>query len=1161
MRTRSRPAHLLGALLLAPLLTLAGPLPASAAPASAGSLPAGGTLAEDSPIASSYPARSSTLLAAEPAGGFDTDRRSRPVAPGLTLTSFDRFDSAGWLRADALTADLSGGLTVDYVNSGEVAKAEPLRRAVDRSRAVAAVNGDFFDINNSGAAQGIGIQSGQLVQSPVAGHHNAAAVTADGIGRVIQVYFEGTATLPTGPVALTQFNNMIQANGIGVFTPLWGSYTRGRAVNGAARVTEVALVDGHVVSVTDAAGSGPIPAGTTILLGRDGGADALAGLRPGDPVDVAYQPRPSAGGAPHAAVGGGNVVLRDGVPENIADVTLAPRTSVGFSADGRKMFLLTVDGRQVDSRGVTQTELGRMMAELGAHNALNLDGGGSSTLLAREPGVATVQVENSPSDGSERPVPNGLAIYAPAGSGKLTGYWVETAIDPSAAPGVGPVRGGRPDRVFPGLTRRLTAAGHDETYGPAVGKPTWRTTPAVRGAVNADGVFRALVPGEATVTAARGTARGEVKLTVLGPLDRISGTVDRVGLVGAGATGLVGVVGYDAEGNTAPIEPADVRLDYDRNLFEITPTAEGNLSVKAKAESGAGLVTLKVGASSTVVPVTIGLTDVPVATFDDAANWTFSAARATGSAAPAAGHTGTGLKLSYDFSQSTGTRAAYANPPAWIEVPGQPQAFGMWIYANGRGEWPSLHLHDALDQQHVLRGPDLDWTGWRYVEMAVPAGVQYPVRIRRFYVAETDAATAYQNEVVVDDIVARVPPTVDAPAESPRTDRVVLRDGTVDGAPWRFAVMSDAQFVAADPDSDLVAQARRTLREIRAAKPDFLVINGDLVDTAYPADFALAKRILDEELAGTAPYYYVPGNHEIMGAPISNFKAVFGDTHRVFDHRPASGGTATRFVTLNSATGTLRGGGFDQIEAFRTALDQAASDPTIGSVVVLHHHPPRDPSPAKASQLGDRKEAALVERWLAEFQHTTGKGALFVGGHVGAFSAGRVDGVPYVINGNSGKNPSTAPHLGGFTGWTMFGVDPVTEAEASRARRNPLAEGPQWVTAQTRAHVDALTVTAPPVVALGTPAQVTATVTQAGGRQVPVAAPVSADWSASPSVHIGSPLGLRPWHTAWFDPATGRLTALRSTGSVVVAVTVNGVRAEATLQLAPRVGARTAPAA
>ncbi|SCL39386.1 3',5'-cyclic AMP phosphodiesterase CpdA [Micromonospora rhizosphaerae] len=1162
MRTRSRSARLVGVLLLTPLLTLTGPAPAGLA------APAGDadTAAEDAPVASSYPASTvtlageagaaaSTATGVEPAGGLETAKTIRPVAPGLDLTSFDRYDANGWLRADALTADLSGGVTVDYVNSGEVTRDEPLRAAVDRSRAVAAVNGDFFDINNSGAAQGIGIRSDELIQSPVAGHTNAAAISAEGLGRIIQAGFEGSAALPAGPVALTQFNNMVQPDGVGVFTPLWGSYPRQRAVSGAARVVEVAVTGGRVSAVATVPGDGPIPAGTTVLLGREAGADALAALRPGDPVDVAWRPKASDGGGLRAAVGGGNVLVRDGVVQNIADQSLAPRTSVGFSADGRRMIMLTVDGRQVDSRGVTQTEMGRLMVELGAYTALNLDGGGSSTLLAREPGAAAVQVENSPSDGSERPVPNGLAIYAPQGSGRLTGYWLETASDPTAAPGVAPIRGGRPDRVFPGLTRRLTAAGYDETYGPAAGAPQWRGNPAAQGKVDDAGVFRAGAPGHSTVTAWREEASGTLDLTVLGPLDRLDATVDRVGLTRQGDTGLVGVVGYDAEGNTAPIEPADLTLEYDEKLLAVTPTADGNLSVKALGDAGSALITVGVGDHTTVLPVTVGLTDVPVATFDDAASWRFSQARASGSVAPAPGHTGTGLKLSYDFSQSTGTRAAYADPPAWISVPGQPQAFGMWIYGNGKGEWPSLHLHDAQDTQQVLRGPYITWTGWKYVEFAVPAGVQYPVRIRRFYVAETNPAAQYTSQIVIDDLVAKVPPAIQAPAEAPRTDRVVLRDGTVDGAPWRFAVLSDAQFVAADPDSDLVAQARRTLREVKAAKPDFLVIDGDFVDTAYPADFALAKRILDEELGGELPYYYVPGNHEIMGAPIGNFKAVFGDTSRVFDHN------GTRFVTLNSSTGSLRGGGFDQVKLLREALDSAAADPAIGSVVVLHHHPPRDPTPAKASQLGDRKEAALLEQWLADFQHRTGKGALFVGGHVGTFHADRVDGVPYVINGNSGKNPSTPPHLGGFTGWTEFGVDPVTPEEAERARRDRLAEGPRWVDAEFHAHVDRLALTGAASVAVGDAAAVTATLTQPGGRTVPVAAPVSADWSGSPNLHIGSADGVKPWHVARFDPATGELTALRPGAQVVLAVTVNGVRAEATVALTPAEAAVEVPAA
>ncbi|MFG1946846.1 phosphodiester glycosidase family protein [Nonomuraea sp. NPDC048826] len=1126
------------------LLAAAALVLTAAAPAQADPAPP----VEDAPKASSYPPPS-TLVAAEATGDrLDTAKKTRPVAPGITLTSFDRLDPLGWLRADALTAELGGKNKADYVFSGEVSKTEPLSGPARRSRAVAAVNGDFFDINNSGAAQGVGVQTGELVQSPMAGHDNAVAISGDGVGRVLKMYFEGTATPEGGsPVTLTQFNQRIQKDGVGLFTPLWGSYTRARAVEGAAAVTEVELKDGVVTAVRQAAGDGPIPAGTTILLGRDAGAAALAGLKAGDEVEVAYRPKASDGKDVKAAVGGNWVLVKDGQAQHSTDQSAHPRTAVGFTADGKKMILLTVDGRQADSRGVTLDELAAMMVELGAADALNLDGGGSSTMLAREPGQADVQVENSPSDGGEREVPNGLALYAPEGSGTLKGFWVETAVDPARAPGAAPVGGGRPERVFPGLTRKLTAAGYDETYGPASGAPIWRSSPAVHGIVR-NGTFHALVPGTTTVTASRGRADGSLELTVLQPLKRLGVTSDRVGLAGAGGTATFGVVGYDRNGNTAPIEPSDLTLDYDRALLEVTANEYGSFTVKAKKDTGSGLVTAKVGKITTALPVTVGFEDQPVADFENAASWAFAAARATGSLSAAPGQTGGGLKLSYDFTQSTATRAAYASPPQQLVIDGQPQAFGLWIHSTGKGEWPSLEFYDALGQSQILRGPYLTWTGWQFVEFAVPPGVSYPLKLRRFYVAETKADASYTNEILIDGLVAKVPPSIESPEAEKVADPVVKPD--VADQPWRFAVMSDAQFVARDPDSDLVRGARRTLREIKAANPDFLLINGDLVDEASPEDFALAKRILDEELGDDLKYHYIPGNHEVMGGQIDNFKAVFGDTYRTFDHK------GTRFITLDTSRLNLRGGGFAQIELLRAKLDEAARDRSIGSVAVLFHVPPRDPTPGKGSQLGDRKEAALVEGWLADFQRETGKGAAFIGGHVGTFHASRVDAVPYVINGNSAKNPATPPGDGGFTGWSLWGVDPVTEKEAEHVKRNWFADAPEWIGAQLRPHVDELTLTAPATVAVGSPGTVAATVRQ-GTRDVPVAYPVSARWSGSPNLHIGSRAGAKPRHVAVLDPGTGTLTALRA-GEVTVAVTVNGVTRQAAVAITAKSAAKTA---
>ncbi|NNJ07034.1 multidrug transporter [Streptomyces sp. PKU-MA01144] len=1089
--------------------------------------------------------------------GLETARTSRPLAPGVELGSYDRLESDTWLRVDSISVDLTRGTRVDYLHPGKVAARQTVSRMAAEHdpgpgrRTVAAVNGDFFDINQTGAPSGIALHDGRLVNSPAPGRNRAVGVGPGDAGRVLQLYFEGTLTLPAGTRPLAALNAAdVPANGVGAYNAQWGEADRALTVDGARRAAEVAVADGKVTAAAGPPGKGPVPPGATVLVGRDAGADALTALAVGDPVGWEYRPRAATGEVPRTAIGAGELLVVDGEPvehEGGGNDTAAPRTAVGFSRDGAVMRILTVDGRQADSGGVTLTELGLMMRREGAHNAVNLDGGGSSTLVAREPGSDTMRVENSPSDGTERPVPNGLALTAPDGSGELRGYRVGTAMDPGAAPTADPVRGGHPERVFPGLTRRLTAAGYDETYGPAEGAPHWYARNPLAGRAGPDGVFTARHSGSTDVIARRGSARGVIRLTVLGELDRIRPSVRRVGLADAQASGRFGVLGLDAHGTSAPVEPSDVRLDYDRSLFDIAPDAEG-FTVRARtAEPVAGRVTATVAGRSTVVAVTVGLAAHQVASFDDAGRWTFTAARASGSVAPTAdGRTGTGLDMAYDFTQSTATRAAYAHPPAQIPVDGQPQSFGLWVKGDGNGAWPTLHLKDQAGSDQLLRGPYVTWTGWRHVEFAVPAGVSYPLRVHRVYLAETAATRSYRGRVVFDELTAMVPPPVALPAEPVHRDPLVGTAAKTASRDWRFAVLSDAQFVARSPDSQAVAQARRTLREIRAARPDFVVVNGDLVDEGSPADLAFARTVLEEELGGGPPWYYVPGNHEVMGGGIDDFVAEFGPARRTFDHK------GTRFITLDTSSLGLRGGGLAQIRELRAQLDAAAADPRVGSVLVVQHVPPRDPTPQQGSRLADRKEAALLEGWLSAFRLSTGKGAAFVGAHVGTFHAERVDGVPYLVNGNSGKAPSTPADEGGFTGWSLVGVDRVSPAEQAVARHLPWTGGPDWVTVQTRAHVDGLTLDAPASVPAGTGAPVTALVRQGqgpGAREVPARFPVSTDWSGSPDLYVGDPARARPWHVAAYDPSTGRLTGLRP-GTAVLAVTVNGTRTESRVTVA-----------
>lgn len=109
--------------------------------------------------------------------------------------------------------------------------------------------------------------------------------------------------------------------------------------------------------------------------------------------------------------GGPTLVINGTIPSGL-QTAVHPRTAVGFNQDSTKVFFVTVDGRQPGfSVGMSLPELANYMLSIGCYNAVNLDGGGSTTMVVRD------KVVNSPSDAAgERSVANALLavseIYA-----------------------------------------------------------------------------------------------------------------------------------------------------------------------------------------------------------------------------------------------------------------------------------------------------------------------------------------------------------------------------------------------------------------------------------------------------------------------------------------------------------------------------------------------------------------------------------------------------------------------------------------------------------------------------------------------------------------------------------------------------------------------------
>jgi hypothetical protein len=320
------------------------------------------------------------------------------------------------LRVDLAEPAVRAGL----LYSGSVAGVATVSAMAQSAGAFAAVNGDFFNIGQSGAPVGPMVTGTRLIKGPEPGRALVAGVGEDGVGRISTVALSGFVDLPAGRAPLVDLNDanpgdppILAPNGIGLFTPAWGTYSRSGAVRGLPSITEVLVRHGRVARVSDRAGDGPIPSGDLVLLGAGRGGRMLAQLRLGHSVAVGYGQQTPAPAPFRFALGGKRRLLRAGVVQS--GLPVAPeveRTAVGFSDGGLTMWLVATEGHDGGAADLDLPELAAFMRGLGVRDAVNLDDGGSTTIVSRLPGRSGLTLLNRPSDGSERRVANGIGLFA-----------------------------------------------------------------------------------------------------------------------------------------------------------------------------------------------------------------------------------------------------------------------------------------------------------------------------------------------------------------------------------------------------------------------------------------------------------------------------------------------------------------------------------------------------------------------------------------------------------------------------------------------------------------------------------------------------------------------------------------------------------------------------
>jgi hypothetical protein len=188
---------------------------------------------------------------------------------------------------------------------------------------------------------------------------------------------------------------------VGLYTEKWGTLTGYRVVDGQHRGVRMVVVRHSRVVSNRSRFPASLRVRDVVLVGRGSGAGELAHLRAGQRLT----PDVSLSEDVAMAITGNMFILRDGKRVATDDVDLHPRTAIGIDHDTGQLLLLVIDGRQSFSRGATMKELGKLFQRLGAEDALNLDGGGSTATV-----VGTTLLTR-PSDATgERPVGDAIVV-------------------------------------------------------------------------------------------------------------------------------------------------------------------------------------------------------------------------------------------------------------------------------------------------------------------------------------------------------------------------------------------------------------------------------------------------------------------------------------------------------------------------------------------------------------------------------------------------------------------------------------------------------------------------------------------------------------------------------------------------------------------------------
>ena len=366
--------------------------------------------------------RKAVFLAVVAAAAFPSAAPAVELAPGVVYKREVHTIGGRRVIVHVLKAPKPGGLydLKPVLSNGLVTGRETvssMQRRQSSRATLAGINGDLFNWG-SGRPSGIFLRK-NLLSTRALYSRSSLGIGVDGVLSTGFIRYTGTWQFGSNKIrTLREFNHPLeQDSGIVLYSPTWGPRTP--RVRGAREIVlkDVAPVGpnkdivGRVVLRSWSTHHRIPTRGAVLQASGDRRKILLEEAKLGHWVKLHVSLTPWWSGVKDA-IGGGPRLVTGGVPVfQAGEAFLAsqllprnPRTAIGQLANGR-IVMVAVDGRVSWSAGVTNSQLARLMVDLGAQTAMALDSGGSTTM------AFDGQVLNQPSDGGERAVADSLMVF------------------------------------------------------------------------------------------------------------------------------------------------------------------------------------------------------------------------------------------------------------------------------------------------------------------------------------------------------------------------------------------------------------------------------------------------------------------------------------------------------------------------------------------------------------------------------------------------------------------------------------------------------------------------------------------------------------------------------------------------------------------------------